>query len=107
MKIDALLWLAHYPFLCPICDEPIRSGDPIDWDHGHAWALGGEHSYSNIRPLHRACHRTKTSGTKATSAGSDIHKIAKVKRLVRKAAGTWKKTKRAWPSRPFPQRKKS
>lgn len=31
-------------------------------------------------------HRKKTSGTKATSAGSDVHLIAKSKRLVRKQA---------------------
>ena len=59
-------------------------------------------------------HRVKTSGTPATSAGSDIHRIAKVKRLAKaraaheaalqgKAAGERtqahaKPGKRQWPS---------
>jgi 5-methylcytosine-specific restriction endonuclease McrA len=114
MKIDALLYvgtLGGIP-LCT-CGERVEPGQPIDWDHYIPLGLNGAHDYRNLRPLHRDCHRIKTSGSKATSAGSDIHKIAKVKRLQRKAAGTWKKTKRAWPkgrkmqSRPFQTKEKN
>lgn len=40
-----------------------------------------DETYLIWRP--KAEHRRKTSGTKATTAGSDIHKIAKIKRLSR------------------------
>ena len=69
-------------FICAVCFNPIRPGDEIDWDHGVPDGLGGAHDYRNIRPLHRACHRKKTFGTKATTAGSDIHMIAKAKRIA-------------------------
>ena len=36
-----------------------------------------------IRPMLAADHRRKTSGTKATSAGSDVHAIAHAKRLTK------------------------
>lgn len=80
MKIDALLfqaWRRYFPITCAICSEAIEPEQELDWDHTTPLALGGEHHYGNLRPLHRGCHRKKTSGTKATSAGSDIHKIAK------------------------------
>ena len=66
-------------------------------------------------------HRKKTSGTKATSAGSDVHLIAKSKRIRRKEAthalymstdsfadldramGSFAR-KRKIPSRPFPNK---
>lgn len=64
-------------------------------------------------------HRKKTSGTKATSAGSDVHLIAKSKRIVRKQAAhrermvpfameavKWPEAKRNIPSRPFPNKKR-
>ena len=66
-------------------------------------------------------HRKKTSGTKATSAGSDVHLIAKSKRIRRKQevhdarmampwameAVKWERPKRRIPSRinPWPKRK--
>lgn len=77
-------------------------------------------------------HRKKTSGTKATSAGSDVHLIAKSKRIRRKEAvhqtrrldmqtGTWPMStdsfadldraiegfvrKRKIPNRPWPNKK--
>ena len=70
-------------------------------------------------------HRKKTSGTKATSADSDVHLIAKSKRIVRKQEahharmGTstdsfadldramgFLARKRRIPSRPFPNKKR-
>lgn len=102
MKVDALLWRAS--FSCPICRLVVAPGQSIEWDHIHPVALDGEHAFMNIRPLHKHCHDRKTRGTKATTAGSDIHAIAKVKRPARKLAGTWRKTKRKWPSRKMPSR---
>lgn len=45
------------------------------------------------------CHRQKTSGTKATSAGSDIHMQAKIDRLTGR---TKAKAKRSWPKQVMP-----
>jgi 5-methylcytosine-specific restriction endonuclease McrA len=85
MKIDSLLFravLLGHPILCNVCHAKLSPGDVIEWDHYNPLALGGAHTWANLLPLHKACHRKKTSGTKATSAGSDIHTIAKVKRLA-------------------------
>lgn len=80
----------------------LRSLDQIEWDHYIPVALGGTDNFGNIRPVHAACHQKKTSGTKATSYGSDIHAIAKTKRI---AKGGKKRKGRKMPSRPFQKRK--
>lgn len=49
-------------------------------------------------------HRAKTAGRGHTSYGSDIHAIAKLKRLEGKTGQN--KRKRAWPKRSFPSRRK-
>jgi hypothetical protein len=109
MKIDALLYIAERMeadldsggniFFCDNCYEALRPGQDIHFDHRHAHGLGGEHSYKNLYPMHAECHREKTFGSKATTAGSDIHKIAKVKRI---AKGGKKRRGRKLKSRPFP-----
>jgi hypothetical protein len=110
-------------------DEEINGG--IDWNHNPPLALRfvdpdtGEISPAAndpkyIEPLRRKDHHKRTFGTPATTAGSDIHAIAKAKRLAKeqeearrrmlaKSDGSQeikprKKTK--WASRPFPKRKK-
>lgn len=103
MKWQSLLYWSTDAY-CPECSEPILATDNIEWDHRHPIALGGTHTFDNIRAVHRECHRLKTSGSKATSAGSDIHMIAKANRIARGGkvvrrpmrAGT-----RKIPSRPF------
>lgn len=102
MKIDALLWIASVP--CRVCRLVIAPGQPIEWDHETPLALDGKHDFMNLRPLHKSCHAVKTRGRKATTLNSDIHTIAKVKRLARKQAGTWRKSKKLWPSRSIPSR---
>jgi len=84
------------------------NADGTDWDPPQHDAR-----YLVWRPKDE--HRVKTSGTKATTAGSDVQVIAKGKRLARDAeefrrrilakdAGE-PKPKSKWPSRPFPKRK--
>ncbi len=46
--------------------------------------LGGASDETNLRWVHKECAAKKTNGNKATSAGGDIHKIAKAKRLATK-----------------------
>jgi hypothetical protein len=83
VKLQACLWLLGF-----------RGGDAIEWDHDPALALravrddGSLDPPANdpryIVPRSRTAHREKTSGTAATSAGSDIHLIAKIKRIQKK-----------------------
>ncbi len=98
MKLSALFY--RFPIPCGICNYPLFWDEEMDWDHVHPIALDGEHSHRNLRPLHSNCHRKKTSGSKATSAGSDIHMIAKVKRIA--AGGKTRKAPKI-KSRPFTQ----
>jgi hypothetical protein len=66
-----------------------------------------------MRFMLKADHAVKTHGTAATSAGSDIHMAAKVKRILKKRNcseildSSKPKIKRAWPSRPFPKKAKT
>lgn len=105
MKWQALLYRFAVP--CVICKVSLGPKAEIEWDHFWPIALGGPDSYQAIRPLHKACHAKKTFGTKATTAGSDIHKIAKDKRFAKgkmavnkgakKKLTAWSKRVRAWP----------
>jgi 5-methylcytosine-specific restriction endonuclease McrA len=69
--------------VCPLCGERLGKLEDVDFDHEQALARGGDDTNDNLRGVHRSCHRKKTSGTKATSTGSDIHEIAKTKRLTK------------------------
>lgn len=117
MKIDALM--ARFHILCEECGGRLNAGGIVEWDHAHPIALGGSHAFYNIRPLHPECHSAKSHGTGATTAGSDIGKISKERRIIRtkkmevkkRKPGT-RKPKSAWPSRKmqnrsFPKREKA
>src|SRR6478736_4135557 len=66
-------------------------------DHVIPLALGGADHIDNEQLLCVPCHRDKTVGRKATTAGSDIHTIRKVERL----ANPKPKSKTRWPKRAF------
>lgn len=104
-----------------------RTGEPItlqnvtllEREHLHERKLGGPDTPGNCRYSLKAAHHVVTNGTKATTAGSSKHRIAKSKRIVRECTFKVKKRrpgarkpKSAWPSRkmpsrPFPKRKAS
>jgi 5-methylcytosine-specific restriction endonuclease McrA len=102
---------------CPRCGEKLGALADLEWDHIQPLALGGDNSPENFQAVHRDCHALKTRGNPATTAGSDIHAIARVKRLARKEAEFRsrllapdekpEKPKRAWGKRSFPKRPKS
>lgn len=102
-------------------------GKEFDWEHTIALELrdrdpvtGDTIPPSNdpryIRPMLREQHREKTFGTKSTTAGSDIHAIARVKRLSRKQEEfrqrmleklpKEERPKSKWPKRGFQRRPK-
>lgn len=68
---------------CPLCNERLGDLAGLQFDHTHALGRGGADDIENQRAIHVACHRVKTSGTKATTLGSDIHEIAKTRRMGR------------------------
>lgn len=87
-------------------------GGQIQWDHYPALGLRvideatGEmmpapNDPKYIRPMLKEPHAIKTNGTKATTAGSDKHAIAKVKRLN---GETPKRKGQKIQSRGFPKR---
>lgn len=104
----------------------------VELDHAPALALRewDEAAQDTIPPasdprylvwMPKADHAVKTRGAGATTAGSDIGKMKKLRHLVAKEtafrervlakggkaiAPKPKKPKRAWPSRPFPHQKK-
>jgi 5-methylcytosine-specific restriction endonuclease McrA len=77
---------------CKKCDCKIPSMSEAQFDHIHPANLGGPDTVENCNTLCIPCHKVKTFGTKATTAGSDVQVAAKVKRLA-KGGKTKSKTK--------------
>lgn len=110
----ALRQLGFVPHEVELDHDPALGLREINAD-GTDW-IPSQHDARYLVWRPKAEHRTKTSGTKATSAGSDIHAIAKGKRLTREqqehrrrmlakagqAEATEPKRSR-WASRPFPK----
>src|SRR6478752_527081 len=89
---------------CP-CGMALEPGN-YDIDHSTALVFDGTDTLSNKVALCHDCHKRKTFGSKATTAGSDIHMAAKIRRLT---AENKTKVRKAWASRkliskPFPKR---
>lgn len=101
MKILSLLY--WHDIECPECGQWISSGDQVEWDHRVPVALGGGHDHTNIMACHKTCHAEKTRGTKATTYGSDIHAIAKARRI---ASGGRKRKGPKMKARPFQKKPK-
>ncbi len=84
-KMREMLLMQAYetdsPIICPLCYESILPGGKTICEHLHALGLGGEDTPENRRLVHKYCADIKTRGTRATTAGSDVHLIAKGKRL--------------------------
>ena len=83
--------------------------DKIEREHYQELALGGADSPINCMYSHAECHKKITNGTKATTAGSSKHKIAKTKRIAaggKKSKRPMKSSGKPIPSRPFQKRKK-
>lgn len=66
------------------CGRPFGSITNIHFDHIARECQTHDNSVENCRPLCKECHRLKTSGTKATSAWSDVGMEAKSKRVSEK-----------------------
>ena len=80
---------------CKCCNERLDRVDKTEFNHRPALVnrdinkegtdyIPEQLSPDYIEALHAGCHKTRTFGTKATTAGSDIHTAAKVKRIRRK-----------------------
>ena len=87
--------------LCPLCDEWLDAEHERVLEHMVPHELGGSSTVENLRWVHKGCASRKTNGSRATSAGGDIHKIAKAKRLLKKHSNPNPPGK--IPSRPFPK----
>ena len=100
------------------CGEPLAE-HVIDYHHQQERALGGADAADNwIAVIKTPCHDRLTNGTKATTAGSSKHKIARVRRLTeahkdfrRRVLAVKKRPaaarKRQWGKRMFQQRAKA
>lgn len=68
---------------CPLCTLRITTNHKRILEHLTPVAFGGKNEIDNLRFVHRECADKKTNGNAATSAGGDLHKIAKAKRLAK------------------------
>ena len=102
-KLEAMVRYLRCPGLPEkgiTCGRKFGTLSEVEFDHIAREEATQDNSVENCRPLCKECHRIKTSGTKATSAGSDVHMAAKAKRIRKKEAGIEPKFKRKIPSRP-------
>lgn len=79
MAVDALLHrfaeMCDARLLCPECHQLILPGQNIQFDHTHGHAMGGQHEYQNLRPIHYdPCHKAKSK--------RDVAALAKVDRIL-------------------------
>jgi hypothetical protein len=100
--LDAILGRQDHK--CP-CGAILEPGN-YDIDHSIALVFGGLDVLSNKVALCKPCHREKTFGNAATSAGSDLHMAAKIKRLrnPKPSRRPMQLSGRKIPSRPFSKR---
>ena len=68
-------------FNCALCHMRLLYFEPRILEHMVPRAWTKDDGIANLRWVHKECADRKTFGNKATSAGGDLHKIAKVKRL--------------------------
>jgi len=78
---EKLKALAPFSY-CAGCHSRFKDIHAIEWDHIQPHKMGGSNYAENIQALCVECHREKTVGNKATTAGSDIQKISKEKRIL-------------------------
>jgi hypothetical protein len=87
-EVIETLWHQGVNIPCRRCGQIIRpeargtDGQfhiDVEREHIHEIALGGPDIPANCRYVHRVCHAQITNGTKATTAGSSKHRIAKTK----------------------------
>lgn len=81
----------------------------LEREHLTPIALGGADEPGNCAYSLSEAHKKQTFGSKATTYGSDIHAIAKAKRLARgkkPSRRPMKSAKRAWPKRSFAKKRK-
>lgn len=91
--------------ICPACKEPLGSPACIEWHHPNELAISGDDSIENRVAMHKQpCHHIVTNGTKATTAGSSKHKVAKVDRLAEANAEFVARMKKGKPDRKTPSR---
>ena len=91
--------------------QPIEEGVQFDhqpalqlraWDEEAGDTIPPANSVEHLVALNKSSHDLKTNGSKATSAGSDKHAIAKINRLTGKTKG---RPKTNWPTRKLQSRK--
>ena len=85
-KVNVAIEQAGGWIRCALCSGPLRPSEPRILEHLVPHELDGSSEAENLRWVHRECAGKKTNGSRATSAGGDIHKIAKAKRLEKARA---------------------
>lgn len=89
-KLEAMARYLRCPGLVErrlTCGKPFGKLSDIEFDHIMRNEIKPDNSPENCRPLCPDCHKIKTSGTGATSAGSDAHMAAKGRRLRGEVVG--------------------
>lgn len=90
---------------CPLCFHWLMPLEDRILEHMNPHALSEDDSLTNLRWVHKKCADLKTNGPKHLKVDGDISKIAKAKRIFKKASGQHV-SKRPMPksNRPIPKR---
>ena len=52
--------------ICPICEESLHNGEPVELHHIIPVKDGGRYTMDNIQPLHQMCHQSITHSKMTT-----------------------------------------
>lgn len=63
-KFRAIMY-KKYKHTCPVCQESLHNGEPVELHHIVPRKTRGKYSIENILPLHQICHQQVTHGDKS------------------------------------------
>jgi RNA-directed DNA polymerase len=49
--------------ICPVCDDNLMDGEPIEIHHILQKKYGGSDELTNLKLLHKICHQSVTNST--------------------------------------------
>ena len=62
-KFRALLY-KKFKHICPLCQESLHNGEPVELHHIIPRKAGGKYRIENVLPLHQICHQQVNHGNR-------------------------------------------
>lgn len=93
-KMKLMCVMSRASVRCALCGLNIDAEDAIEWDHVWELSDGGPNDFTNLRPLHEACHQRKTA-----IACKQRARVARLVKGKKPSKHPMKSRKAVWPKR--------